>query len=130
MKAAFVDSSALVALALGEKTARSLAKLLAGYDQLLASTLLEAELRAALRREGVDDPPERLLAALRWIHPPRPLSAELRRVLAAGALRGADAWHLASALFVAQPAGMDLLTLDERQGEVARRLGFRVLPDS
>lgn len=129
MRAAFVDSSALVALAMGERSARSLAKLFSGYDHLLASTLLEAELRAALRREAVGAAPERLLAGLRWVHPPRPLSAELGRVFEAGALRGGDAWHLASALFVAEPAGLDFLTLDARQGEVARRLGFRVLPE-
>lgn len=128
MKPAFVDSSCLVAQALGEPAAKRVAKLLAASPLLLASTLLEAELRAALRREEVSGPVDRLLAGLRWVHPPRPLTDELRRVFEAGSPRGADAWHLAAALFVAEPDEIDFLTLDARQGEVARQLGFRVLP--
>ncbi len=130
MRAAFVDSSAVVAQALGEPAAKRVVRILSEAPLLLASTLLEAELRAALRREGVTENPERLLAGLRWVHPPRPLPGELRRVFAAGAPRGADAWHLACALFVAEPGEVDFVTLDGRQGEVARRLGFRVLPES
>jgi hypothetical protein len=40
--------------------------------------------------------------------------------------RGADAWHLARALLVFEdPVDVPFLTLEERQGGVARRLGFR-----
>lgn len=129
MKPAFVDSSCLVAQALGEPAAKRVARLLSGAPLLLASPLLEAELRAALRHEEVSGAIDRLLAGLRWIHPPRPLTEELRRVFEAGSPRGAEAWHLASALFVAEPPELDFLTLDARQGEVARHLGFRVLPE-
>jgi len=41
-------------------------------------------------------------------------------------LKGADAWHLACALSIAeQPRKLAFLTLDRRQGAVARHLGFR-----
>jgi len=62
-----------------------------------------------------------------WVTPPRPLHALIDRVLAAGSsLRGADVWHLACALYAAGRAGqMTFLTLDNRQREVARHLGFR-----
>lgn len=41
--------------------------------------------------------------------------------------RGADLWHVASALYVApSPADLYFLTLDERQRSVAATLGFRI----
>jgi hypothetical protein len=54
------------------------------------------------------------------------LTPELERVFAGGYLKGADAWHLACALYLAEePAKLAFLTLDRRQRAVARRLGFR-----
>ncbi len=39
--------------------------------------------------------------------------------------RGADLWHLACALWIAPDArGLAFVTLDKRQREVARKLGF------
>jgi hypothetical protein len=47
-------------------------------------------------------------------------------VLDAGYLRGADCWHVATALYVSpEPSRLSFLTLDERQRDVARTLGFR-----
>lgn len=125
MRAAFVDSSCLVAIALGESLARKLSARLETFDVLLASGLLEAELRCVLVREGVDAEPRELLESLSWVLPDRPLDAEIGRVLAGGYLRGADVWHLACALYV-EPSPSDLvfLTLDRAQGEAAARLGF------
>ena len=46
-------------------------------------------------------------------------------MLSAGYLRGADLWHLASALYLAgNPRNLPFITLDERQEVVARKLGF------
>jgi hypothetical protein len=86
---------------------------------------LEAEFRAALLREGVE-PEEDILAGLSWVLPDRPLHEEIARVLAAGYVRGADCWHLATALYLAEdPATISFLTLDERQAAVSQALGFR-----
>jgi hypothetical protein len=57
--------------------------------------------------------------------PDRPLGGEIGVVLSAGYLRGADLWHLASALYLAgNPRNLPFITLDERQEVVARKLGF------
>lgn len=129
MLVAYVDSSCLVALALGEDAAEGLATVLASFDALVASPLLEAELRSVLAREGVGPDAGPLLDPISWIHPDRPLTPELRRTLAVGYLRGADLWHVATALFLS-PAPGDLwfLTLDLPQRAVAAALGFLVEP--
>ena len=125
MKLAYVDTSCLVAVAFGEPGAAALARRLERFDVLVASDLLEAELRSAFAHEGVEPDPA-LLSGLSWVVPDRPLRAEIARVLAAGYVRGADCWHLASALYLAEhPAAMSFLTLDERQAAVAKALGFR-----
>jgi len=121
---AVVDSSCWVAVALEEPGWKSILRKL-GEHELAAAPLLEAELAAALKREGVAADRRILLAGLAWLHPDRPLGPELDRILATGSLRGADAWHLAHALWLA-PDARDLafLTLDEAQRTAARALGF------
>ena len=127
MRLAYVDSSCLVAIALGEAGAGRVEARLRRSDRLFASNLLEAELRAALAREGVDDRGESLLSGITWIYPNRPLTAEFDRILAVGYLKGADLWHLAHALFLAPSGeGLAFLTLDQRQRAVAAELGFAV----
>jgi len=126
MAFAYVDTSCLVAVAFGERGSTTLRRKLAQFDTLLSSPLLEAELRATFRREGIAGEPA-ALASISWIIPDRPLSPEITRVLETGYLRGADCWHLATALYLADdPASLTFLTLDERQRAVARSLGFSV----
>lgn len=65
------------------------------------------------------------LDSLTWVLPDRRLTAEIERVLSVRRLRGADLWHLATALYLAEsPADVDFLTLDAEQREAARELGF------
>ncbi len=124
MNIAYVDTSCLVAVAFGERGATAMARRLERFDVLVASDLLEAELRGAFLREGVEQEPE-MLGAISWIVPDRPLHAEITRVLDTGYMRGADCWHLAAALYLAEdPAAISFLTLDERQAAVAKTLGF------
>ena len=125
MKLAYVDTSCLVAIAFAEAGATKVAGRLGRMDRLFASDLLEAELRSALAREGLSTDPAGLLSGITWVHPNRPLSGEFERVMVEGDVRGADLWHLACALFLA-PEAKDLafLTLDRRQEEIARKLGF------
>jgi len=122
---AYVDTSCLVAIAFDEPGATRLATRLQRFDRLLASNLLEAELRSALRREGVGGREIPMLSWLTWIYPNRPLTAEFARITALGYLKGADLWHLANALFLA-PDGRQLafITLDKRQRDVGAKLGF------
>jgi predicted nucleic acid-binding protein len=125
VSAAYVDTSALVALAFGEPGGEAMAERLAGFDALYASNLLEAELRAAFQREGVA-PESSLLSWMDWVLPDRPLSPEIARAQSAGHLRGADLWHVACALYLSpDPGELVFITLDARQREAADRLGFR-----
>jgi predicted nucleic acid-binding protein len=126
VKLAYVDTSCFVAIAFGEPGATTAGRWIAGTDVVLASNLLEAELWATFTREGVG-PSEALLDSISWVLPDRPLGPEIHRVLAAGRLRGADAWHLACALYVAgDPADLSFFTLDKRQRQVAKTLGFEL----
>ena len=126
MKAAYVDTSCLVAIAFGESEAAEVASRLREHDVLLSSNLLEAELRATLVREAAEVD-EALFSWIKWVLPDRPLSVEIIRVLRAGYLRGANLWHLATAMYVTpEPRDLTFLTLDRRQEEVAEELGFKV----
>lgn len=128
MSSAYVDTSCLVAIALGEPGWERTAATLDGFDRLVASNLLEAELRSVLQREDRSLVADPLLHEITWILPPRPVTAELERVAADGYLRGPDLWHLACALFaVREPAEITFATLDRRQAEVARTIGFPLL---
>ncbi|MEZ4416141.1 MAG: PIN domain-containing protein [Gemmatimonadota bacterium] len=127
MKLAYLDTSVLVAIAFGESGGEELARTLAGFDELVTSNLLEAELRAAFVREDVPFEPA-LLTSLSWILPDRPLTTEYATVLDAGYLRGADLWHVACALFVSpDPTALTFATVDARQGQVASAIGMGAL---
>lgn len=125
MSVAYVDTSALVAIAFGEEGAEDLARRLDDYSRLVSSNLLEAELRAACAREG-RSVPEDLLSRIGWILTERPLSAEMKIALDRGYLRGAALWHVATALYAApEPEAISFITLDENQARVARALNFQ-----
>ncbi len=124
MKAAYVDTSCLVAIAFGEKGSAQVRQSLLAYDEILSSNLLEAELRSALRRENFAADPGELISPISWVYPDRPLTEEIATILETGYVRGADLWHLAVALFVDPSCEIDFLSLDTRQLEISRRIGF------
>jgi hypothetical protein len=63
------------------------------------------------------------------LFPVRSLRSEYERVLRVGYLAGADLWHLACALYLGENAVLPvLISCDHRQREVARTLGFEILP--
>lgn len=125
MKAAYVDTSYLVAILFEEAEGPGAQKRLQQFEEVLASNLLEAELRGALAREGFPEAWESPPEWIGWVLPNRPLTKEVGRVLGAGHVRGADLWHLACALYVTPKAGdLTFLTLDGRQKQVAAALGF------
>ena len=126
MSAAYVDTSALVSVAFGDPSADEARARLARYSRLLSSNLLEAEPRAAFAREKQEFDAD-LLSGIEWIVPDRPLGAELTRGLKAGYVRGADLWHIATALYLTpRPAEIAFVTFDRRQRMVASALGFQV----
>lgn len=126
MSVAYVDTSALIAVAFNESAGAAIANRLAESSFLLSSNLLEAELRSACSREGISFSPK-LFSSLKWVFPDRSLAPEITAILEAGYLRGADLWHVASALYVARdPREMWFVTLDERQRTVAEAVGFVV----
>lgn len=126
MRAAYVDTSVIAAIAFDEPEAAAALARLEEFDLLVASDLLDAELRAALRREGAAPDPA-LTARLSWLLPDRPLRVEIDHVLQHGPVRGADCWHLAVALYlIGSPNDLTFLTLDQRQQRVAQAIGFAV----
>ena len=121
---AYVDSSAVVAVARDEPGAEAVSHRLSSFGQLISSNLLEAEVSAAFAREGLELGPESF-DDIEWVLPTRPLHAEIAAVLQVGYLRGADLWHVANALYAARAIpGLAFVTLDRRQQTVAAGLGF------
>ena len=130
MSVAYVDSSALAAIAFDEPHASTLASRMDGFDRLISSNLLEAELRAAFMREKLEFQ-ESIVLGIDWILPDRALTPEFKAVMRAGCLRGADLWHVATALYVSSGLPrLSFATLDAQQAEVADALGLLVLGES
>ncbi|MFQ5504733.1 MAG: PIN domain-containing protein [Planctomycetota bacterium] len=129
-RAAYIDTSCIVAVLFGERGGTAVRRALDRLDSVFASNLLEAELRAAIAREQVEpEAIEPALDAMRWVFPSRSLAPEFRRVLAAGYARGADLWHLACALFLQEALQpMPFLTLDRKQRALAQAVGLRTGP--
>ena len=127
MSVAYIDTSAVAAIAFGEPDGAILAHRLRAFGRLHSSNLLEAELRAVFSREMVDFSAP-FIARIDWVLPDRPLTPEFTNVLNAGYLKGADLWHVATALYVAtDPRRVSFVTLDARQASVTKTLGFRIL---
>jgi predicted nucleic acid-binding protein len=126
MTVAYVDTSCLVAVAFGEPRSDAVVRELEACDEIVSSNLLEAELLATLQRENVEDGAATLLLPISWVLPERRLTPEIERALGVGQLRGADLWHVATALYLAEsPGDVIFLTLNKPQREVAEALGFR-----
>lgn len=124
MSVAYVDTSCIVAVAFGENGAAAVRRRMREFDELVSSNFLEAELRSAFKRERVDFATD-TISELSWLIPDRPLTDEIARVLESGYVRGADCWHLASALYLAgDPVSVAFLTLDQSQRKVAKAIGF------
>ncbi len=124
MSTAYVDASVVIAVDFNQEGGA--AERMNGFSTLRSSNLLEAEVRSAFAREHKRFVPS-VLAGIQWVFPIRSLAPEMATVLRAGYLRGADLWHVAVALYIAQdPAEMCFLTLDQRQRDVVASLGFEV----
>ena len=115
-----------MAITFNEDGSDSLRDWFDSFDGLMSSDLTQAEVRSACHRERTRWDAE-LFKDINWLLPTRTLDDEITRVLDAGYLTGADLWHLATALYyAADPSDVGFLTLDIRQRNVAKALGFRV----
>lgn len=100
-------------------------------DEIFSSGLFVAELLASLSREGrslADADP--MLDAVSLIFVDGSLAPECKEALGQGYVRGADLWHLATALYIGGRQRTELLfiSLDELQKGHAKGLGFSVWP--
>ena len=124
MSVAYVDTSAIIAVEFNEPGGHKVLERLDDFTTLMSSNLLEAEVRSVYKRDGRTFT-EDVLSNIDWIIPDSPLSEELDITSQSGYLRGADLWHIATALYMFdEPSEVTFLTLDHRQGEVAAALGF------
>ena len=127
MALAYLDSSALVKLAVVEAETSALEADLAARDGLVASVLVVVECRRAARRAAnrrVVQRIEEVLQAVYLIDLSGPLLDRAAR-LAPASIRSLDAIHLASALSVEEPA-LDVITYDGRMADAAQANGLRV----
>jgi len=133
LKAAFIDTSAALAVLFGEPDGEGLGRFLNSLDRLFASNLLEAEIRAAFLREGINPRmASPFLSHVRWVLPDRPLTLELDALAGCGVvLRGADLWHVSCALYLAGDLRrLPFVTLDRTQAKAAEAMGFLVYPET
>ena len=125
MSIAYVDTSAIASVVLKDDGWEAVAHTIASFSSLVSSNLLEAELRSACRRERLpftDD----LTRGISWVIPNRSLGSEFEMALDVGYVRGADLWHIATALYMPyDPPSVSFLSLDQQQRTVAAALGFQ-----
>ncbi len=129
MSLTYIDSSIVVALLLKEAPAKKYQRILARKEEIVSSSLLEAELYSTAIREKVPfEKADLLLKGVSLILPNRLLTEELKLIFLKGYCRGADAHHIACALYLdPEMKTLEFFTADHRQAETAEKVGFKVL---
>lgn len=130
MKKIYVDSSVVLSVLLEELNYEVFSSLISNKHFVYSSPLLVAEVFSALHREKLSfQLAELVFSTIDFIIlPQEDLFQEYPRIFKEGYLRGADAFHLATALYIDPLAkNLTFLTADERQKVVAKKLGFKVL---
>lgn len=137
----FWDASALVPLLVAEAATRSLQALAKRDPDILAWWGSQVECASALARLERADQLERSGAALAFdrlrrladgwheIEPSEIVRENALRFLRVHPLRAADALQLAAAFIAAErrPSSLEVVTLDDRLADAARREGFAVI---
>jgi predicted nucleic acid-binding protein len=137
----FWDASAIVPLLVAEPTTRRLQGLAARDPDMLvwwgsavecASALARLERAAALDVKGIALASHRLTQLANGWHEIEPsdiVRESAMRFLRVHPLRGADALQLAAAFIAAEhrPASLQVVTLDERLADAARKEGFALV---
>lgn len=137
----FWDASAIVPLLVAEKATRSVQALARRDPDMLvwwgsrvecASALARLEREALLDRKDAAiafDRLKQLAEGWHEIEPSERVRENAARFARVHALRAADALQLAAAFVAAEgrPASLDLVTLDDRLAEAARKEGFELV---
>ena len=137
----FWDASAIVPLLVAEPTTRRLQALAARDPDMLVwwgsavecgSALARLERAAALDVKGIALASNRLTQLANGWHEIEPsdiVRESAMRFLRVHPLRGADALQLAAAFIAAEhrPASLQVVTLDERLADAARKEGFALV---
>ncbi len=138
----FWDSSAIIPLLVPEPETKALASILRSDGDLLtwwgtrlecAGALARLERDRRITTTGAAQARARLeLLTDQWIEvaPTGPVREQAERLVRVHALRAADASQLAAAMVASEhrPATLELVTIDQRLADAARREGFRLLP--
>lgn len=126
----YLDSSAIVKLAISEPESSALRRYLAGHQPLVSSALARTEVARALQPSG----PEALARGEQVLRRIQLLRVNDRVLNQAGrlkppGLRMLDAIHLASASQLGA-ALRQIVTYDERMAQAARTIGWTVVTPS
>lgn len=126
----YVDSSILVSLLFQEKGWQKYSKSLSQCEGAYSSYLLEAEVYASAKREGLKlTVAKEFIESLSLVIPDRSLHSEYFRIFEFGYCRGADACHIATALYLDPDAkNVHFMTADQSQAKMAKVLGFQLFP--
>ena len=136
----FWDSSAIIPLIVAEASTKAVQSIAAddpvmcvwwGTEIDCVSALARLDREDSLGAAAITDAVARLdLLSESWneVQPVAAVRVAARRLLRVHSLRAADALQLGAAVVAAEgvPASLDVVTLDERLAEAARREGFRV----
>ncbi len=136
------DTSALAPLFVEQERSDELRSWLVDDSDVVMWTLTEVELRSALTRLGrdgrlsskeVQDASRRVEEFRSRVHVvslESGVKSRAKRLLGVHTLRAADALQLAAALVSCsdEPSGYELITLDARLADAARREGFHLRP--
>lgn len=120
----YIDSSVVVASLFDELPSNQ--RFMGSSEKFLSSFLMESEVLSAAKREGLDlDLVTKELKKISFVRT-ESLLIQLSEIFKVGYLRGADAYHLATAMWIqGKHSGLKFYTLDKRQKEVASTLGFK-----
>lgn len=126
MAGVYVDTSALGRILLGEPDAQVIRDTLAAYESWRSSALLVVELRRLARREGLEEPAERLLEPIHLVDVDRTALERASRLDPVD-VRSLDAIHLDTAVMLAGRGEIvAVLTCDRQLQEGCNHHGLAV----
>ena len=120
----FVDTSVFASILLKETGALKFQKKLRAAKTVISSSLLEAELYAICKREKIEfSIIDEALSYISLLFPEKSLKTEYARIFSHGYCRGADAHHIACALYLdPELKNLKFLTADKRQMDIVKAL--------